>query len=150
MELEVIRKQLDKLDQCLDYIVMLRTPLAILVGKVKNEKNLPIYQPARETEIYNKQALFAESTGVNSDLLTHVYKLLIAEAIRIEKNLEVYDFDVDEQHIKILEENLNISEQILNDFIIQMESVKNILNSDGVKGDEFFNTVSKYYEDTLK
>ena len=42
MELDVIRKQLDQLDQSLDYIILLRLSLAILVGEVKEEKHLPI------------------------------------------------------------------------------------------------------------
>lgn len=48
MELDIIRKELDKLGQSLDYIILLRLSLAILAGEVKEEQQLPIYQSARE------------------------------------------------------------------------------------------------------
>ena len=51
MELDIIRKELDKLGQSLDYIILLRLSLAILVGEVKEEQQLPIYQSAREEKI---------------------------------------------------------------------------------------------------
>lgn len=40
MELDAIRKKLDKLDQSLDYIILLRLSLAILVGEVKEEQRV--------------------------------------------------------------------------------------------------------------
>ena len=46
MKLDIIRKELDKLGQSLDYIILLRLSLAILVGEVKEEQQLPIYQSA--------------------------------------------------------------------------------------------------------
>ena len=58
MELDIIRKELDKLGQSLDYIILLRLSLAILVGEVKEERQLPIYQSGREEKIYNSQKSF--------------------------------------------------------------------------------------------
>ena len=58
MELDIIRKELDKLGQSLDYIILLRLSLAILVGEVKEERQLPIYQSGREEKIYKSQKSF--------------------------------------------------------------------------------------------
>lgn len=149
MELEVIRKQLDKLDKCLDYIVMLRTPLAILVGEVKRDKNIPIYQPDREKKIYNDQVEFSESTGVNLDVLVDIYKILIAEAVRIEQNLENYEYD-DNQQIKEVEGALKVADEILDNFIKNMDLTMLDLNNKGINGNEFFKTIAKYYRNELK
>lgn len=146
MELDIIRKELDKLDQSLDYIILLRLSLAILVGEVKEERQLPIYQPAREEKIYNFQKSFAEQTGADSESLVNIFRELIASAIRIEKNMEHYRIEVKEADIKAVMQELNTSDQILSDFMIHMDSVKEILLKNGISGDKFLVSLSEYYK----
>lgn len=146
MELDIIRKELDKLGQSLDYIILLRLSLAILVGEVKEEQHLPIYQSAREEKIYNFQKSFAEQTGADSESLVNIFRELIASAIRIEKNMDHYQIEVEEADIKAVKQELNTSNQILSDFIIHMDSVKEILLKNGIAGDKFLVSLSEYYK----
>ena len=146
MELDIIRKELDKLGQSLDYIILLRLSLAILVGEVKEERQLPIYQSAREEKIYNCQKSFAEQTGADSESLVNIFRELIASAIRIEKNMDHYRIEVEEADIKAVKQELNTSNQILSDFIIHMDSVKEILLKNGIAGDKFLVSLSEYYK----
>ncbi|HBV83543.1 chorismate mutase [Lachnospiraceae bacterium 38-14] len=146
MELDIIRKELDKLGQSLDYIILLRLSLAILVGEVKEERQLPIYQSAREEKIYNFQKSFAEQTGADSESLVNIFRELIASAIRIEKNMDHYRIEVEEADIKAVKQELNTSNQILSDFIIHMDSVKEILLKNGIAGDKFLVSLSEYYK----
>lgn len=146
MELDTIRKELDKLGQSLDYIILLRLSLAILVGEVKEEQQLPIYQSAREEQIYNLQKSFAEQTGADSESLVNIFRELIASAIRIEKNMGRYRLEVKESDIKAVEQELNTSNRILSDFIIHMDSVKEILHENGIEGDKFLVSLSEYYK----
>ncbi len=146
MELDIIRKELDKLGQSLDYIILLRLSLAILVGKVKEEQQLPIYQSEREEKIYNSQKLFAERTGADSESLVNIFRELIASAICIETNMERYRFEVKEDDIKAIKQELNASNQILSDFISHMDSVKEILHENGITGDKFLVSLSEYYK----
>ena len=146
MELDIIRKELDKLGQSLDYIILLRLSLAILVGEVKEERQLPIYQSAREEKIYNFQKSFAEQTGADSEWLVNIFRELIASAIRIEKNMDHYRIEVEEADIKAVKQELNTSNQILSDFIIHMDSVKEILLKNGIAGDKFLVSLSEYYK----
>ena len=146
MELDIIRKELDKLGQSLDYIILLRLSLAILVGEVKEERQLPIYQSAREEKIYNFQKSFAEQTGADSESLVNIFRGLIASAIRIEKNMDHYRIEVEEADIKAVKQELNTSNQILSDFIIHMDSVKEILLKNGIAGDKFLVSLSEYYK----
>ena len=146
MELDIIRKELDKLGQSLDYIILLRLSLAILVGEVKEERQLPIYQSAREEKIYNFQKSFAEQTGADSESLVNILRELIASAIRIEKNMDHYRIEVEEADIKAVKQELNTSNQILSDFIIHMDSVKEILLKNGIAGDKFLVSLSEYYK----
>ena len=145
MKLDIIRKELDKLGQSLDYIILLRLSLAILVGEVKEKEQLPIYQSAREEKIYNSQKVFAEQTGADSESLVNIFKELIASAIRIEKNMEHYRHEVKEADVKAIKQELNTSNQILCDFIIHMDSVKEALHENGIVGDKFLVSLSEYY-----
>lgn len=146
MELDIIRKELDKLGQSLDYIILLRLSLAILVGEVKEEQQLPIYQSAREEKIYNSQKSFAEQTGADSESLVNIFRELIASAIRVETNMEYYRIEVKEADIKDIKQELNASNQILSDFISHMDSVKEILHENGITGDKFLVSLSEYYK----
>ena len=145
MKLDIIRKELDKLGQSLDYIILLRLSLAILVGEVKEEQQLPIYQSAREEKIYNSQKVFAEQTGADSESLVNIFKELIASAIRIEKNMDHYRHEVKDADVKSIKQELNTSNQILSDFIIHMDSVKEALHENGIVGDKFLVSLSEYY-----
>lgn len=149
MELDIIRKELDKLGQSLDYIILLRLSLAILVGEVKEEQQLPIYQSAREEKIYNSQKSFAEQTGADSESLVNIFRELIASAIRVETNMERYRFEVKENDIKAIKQELNASNQILSDFISHMDSVKEILHENGITGDKFLVSLSEYYKNSF-
>ena len=146
MKLDIIRKELDKLGQSLDYIILLRLSLAILVGEVKEEQQLSIYQSEREEKIYNSQKLFAEQTGADSESLVNIFRELIASAIRVETNMERYRFEVKEDDIKAIKQELNASNQILSDFMSHMDSVKEILHENGLTGDKFLVSLSEYYK----
>ena len=146
MELDIIRKELDQLGQSLDYIILLRLSLAILVGEVKEERHLPIYQSAREEKIYDSQKSFAEQTGADSESLVNIFRELIASAIRVETNMERYRLEVKEDDIKAIKQELNTSNQILSDFIMHMDSVKKILHGNGIEGDKFLASLSGYYK----
>lgn len=143
MELEHIRKQLDKLDQSLKYIILLRTSLAVSVGKVKAEKDLPVYQADREQAIYGALKDFCEQTGVNIKLLTGIYKDLIAESIRIEENLEQYLHTTCCDHLEVIAPPLDRSMQSLNEFVTHMDSVTDCLNARCVDGNSFFKLISE-------
>ena len=79
MELQKIREKLDKIDRSINYLIFLRTSAAVLVGETKKEQDLPIFQPKREKEIYQRQKVFAEERGINEQLLIQISKLLIEE-----------------------------------------------------------------------
>lgn len=146
MELDTIRTELDKLGQSLDYIILLRMSLAILVGEVKEEKKLPIYQSAREEKIYNAQKAFAAQTGADPTALVNIFRELIASAIQTEKNTERYRFEVKEADREAVWQELDTSNQILSDFIIHMDSVKEKLHEKGIAGDQFLASFAEYYK----
>lgn len=149
MELKQIRKELDKLDKSLDYIILFRLSLAVLVGEIKEKQHLPLYQPEREKEIYNFQKQFSEQTGADPELLGHVFQELIAAAMRIEKNAEHYCSESEEIDVNMVESELYASNQILSDFIAHMDSVKQKLHGNHLTGDKVLASLAKYDKNRL-
>lgn len=149
MELDTIRKELDQLGQSLDYMILLRLSLAILVGEVKEEQQLPIYQSAREEKIYNSQKLFAEQTGADSESLVKIFGELIASAIRVEKDMDRYRLEVKEADLNAIKQELSTSNQLIREFVTHMDAVKERLHENGIAGDRFLVLLSEYYKDSL-
>lgn len=149
MELDEIRKELDKLDRSLDYIILLRLSLAILVGEVKEEQNMPIYQSAREEKIFRSQVLFSEQTGADSELLERIFKNLITATIQIEENKKRYQLDFSETDMKFIEDELYETNQVLIDFITHMDLVKEALLRKDINGEKLLASLSNFYRNIL-
>ena len=60
--------------------------------------------------------------------------------------MEWYRFAVKEGDIKAIKQELDKSNQILSDFIIHMDSVKEILHENGIAGDQFLASLAEYYK----
>lgn len=146
MKLGSIREELDRIGRSLDYMILLRLSLAILVGEIKEEQKLPIHQPEREETIYRSQKEFAEQTGADPESLVRIFRELIASAIRMEENMDRYRIDINGETLKIVEQELDASSQKLWDFIRHMDSVKELLHKNGIAGDELLALLAEYYK----
>ena len=124
MELQKIREKLDKIDRSINYLIFLRTSAAVLVGETKKEQDLPIFQPKREKEIYQRQKVFAEERGINEQLLIQISKLLIEEAVDIEEKILSNSITYEEEEQLDIWGKLEQSEKALEDFLAVMEEMK--------------------------
>lgn len=147
LELRTLREQIDRLDKSLDYLLLLRSSLAVLVGKVKMEQGLPILHTDREKQIYASQELFAKETGVNKDLLTYLFEKLIAEAVRIETDPQLQA--VENTTPKDLEDVLLLSNQSLDAFTAHMDALKDSFLAEEIEGADFLKSLSRSYEEYL-
>ena len=124
MELQKIREKLDKIDRSINYLIFLRTSAAVLVGETKKEQDLPIFQPKREKEIYQRQKVFAEERGINEQLLIQISKLLIEEAVDIEEKILSISITYEEEEQLDIWGKLEQSEKSLEDFLAVIEEMK--------------------------
>ena len=85
MELDLVRKELNKYDEAIKNLVALRMSLIPIVADIKDKNNLPLFQGKREEEIYKRIEEFSVENGVNPNLLRDIYKLIIANALEIEE-----------------------------------------------------------------
>lgn len=88
MELDSVRKELNKYDNIIKNMINLRMALIPIVADVKKKNELPLVQKGRETEIYKKIEDFGKENGVSEDLLKEIYKLIISNALEIEHSYE--------------------------------------------------------------
>ena len=94
MELDLIRKIINNYDNLIKNMINFRMSLIPIVGDIKIKNNLPIYQGKREEEIYKNLEAFSDENGINKDLLTGIYKLIIHNAVEIEENIVENDCSI--------------------------------------------------------
>lgn len=88
MDLDALRKQIDKIDQELLERLNERVKLAQQVGHYKLERGMEVYVPSREEEVFGK--LSASNSGPLPDkAVRHIYREIISAAIALEKPVKV-------------------------------------------------------------
>lgn len=119
MELDLVRKELNKYDDTIKILVALRMSLIPIVADIKIKNNLPLFQAKREAEIYNKIEKFALENGVNKELVKDIYKLIISDAMRIEEKISkneeesIINKNKEELNNDIIKENFQRLDSIL-------------------------------------
>ncbi len=87
MELEEIREHLDRLDSALVMVLAERQSLIPKVAEFKVKNNIKRYQPEREKEIIQDKRKMAEGAGLDPDLAEDIFKRIIKDSHRIEKEI---------------------------------------------------------------
>lgn len=158
MDLEAIRRQLDILDRSLMYILVKRMSLMPLVVKAKKEKGLPAYQPDREKSMYASMELFAKETGLNPDMLSDVFKVIIKDAIRIQEQSgdssvlpgDAGGLDIGKETLYELESSIESAGSALRGFLTSMEESRLRLSSESDKAGLLSDFLTGYYRTDLK
>jgi len=88
MNLEQLRKKIDALDEKIIELLNDRTKLAQDIGKLKQAKDSETYQPARESEIYQKIDSLAQGP-LPKDALKAIYREVMSAALALEKPISV-------------------------------------------------------------
>jgi chorismate mutase len=82
--MEALRRRIDAIDLRLVALLNERAECAIALGRIKHERALPIYQPAREEEVL---ANVQKTNGgpLQSAALRRLFERIIDESRRIER-----------------------------------------------------------------
>lgn len=152
MELDKIRKELDIYDNAIKTLIALRMSLIPIVTDIKVKNNIPLFQSKREDEIYTNISRFARENGVSSELVTQIYKLIIANALDIEHKLsengkeEVISNNIDKESLEKLRENFTRLDNILeNEIPSIITDIKNI----SLNNTNLTKKSTLYYEDKV-
>lgn len=149
MELDLVRKELNKYDDAIKNLITLRLSLIPIVADIKIKNNLPLFQGKRENEIYKKIEAFAQENGVKEKLVKDIYKLIIENALEIEENI------VKDSTISIINQNIDLSDlSSINECFkkldnILTEDIPNIIakikQSEELKGIKLIDKATLYY-----
>jgi chorismate mutase-like protein len=83
-DIEALRRRIDAIDQELVRLLNERAGCALDIGRMKEERNLPIYQPAREAEVLSN--VRARNAGpLDHAAVTRLFERIIDEARRLER-----------------------------------------------------------------
>lgn len=83
MTIEDWRAKIDELDQRLLKLLSERAEYVLAVGRIKNERNMEVFDPDRERQII--RSILRENKGpLDEDALRRIFQCVIDECRRIE------------------------------------------------------------------
>ena len=80
-KLNEYRKQIDVVDYQLIDLLKERMNISEIIGKLKHENNLTIFQSNRYKELLEKRTELAQQTGLNPDFIEKIFKLIHEESV---------------------------------------------------------------------
>ena len=83
-EIEALRQKLDLIEDKLILLLNERAKYVFEIGKIKHEKGLPIEDPKRQETILNR-VVQKNSNPVSDEFIKNIFKKIIEESIRLEK-----------------------------------------------------------------
>lgn len=84
MDIDAIRREIDRLDDELLRIFNARAGLALKIGEVKKEKGLPVYDPQREKRIFERMKT-ANPGPLEDGAIVRLFERVIDESRRLER-----------------------------------------------------------------
>lgn len=82
--LDDLRRQIDALDERLVQLLNERAACALAIGRLKEERGLPVYQPARESEVL-AHVRSRNAGPLDGAAITRLFERIIDEARRLER-----------------------------------------------------------------
>jgi len=84
LDISDLRVEIDRLDRELLRIFNERAALALKIGEVKKELDLPVYDPSREKRIFD--AMTADNPGpLENDAIVRLFERVIDESRSLER-----------------------------------------------------------------
>lgn len=84
MTIDDYRKEINRLDNELLRIFNERASLALKIGEIKKEMNIPVYDPAREKRIFDAMSK-ANPGPLENEAITRLFERVIDESRRLER-----------------------------------------------------------------
>jgi len=84
MDINHWRKRIDEIDEQLAKLLSERSHCVIEIGKIKRQKQLPVYDPEREKEILER--LLRDNQGpLENEALKRLFERILDESRRVER-----------------------------------------------------------------
>jgi chorismate mutase len=84
LDIDAIRREIDRLDNELLRIFNERAALALSIGEIKKERGLPVYDPSREQRIFERMRA-ANPGPLDDGAIIRMFERVIDESRRLER-----------------------------------------------------------------
>jgi chorismate mutase len=91
--LDELRDDIDRVDEVIVRLLNERARVAVEIGRVKKELNVPIYQPDREKAVLAHVRGVASEGPLGPDAIARLFERIIDEARRLERRIVHGDGD---------------------------------------------------------
>lgn len=87
--LSKLRDEIDRIDEEIVKLLNKRAQVALEIGRIKRELGLPIFVPARESEVFERIVRLGEGGLFPRDSLLHVFREIVSACVSIQRNVKV-------------------------------------------------------------
>ena len=85
--IENLRNEIDKIDDEILFLLSKRFEISKLIGKIKKEKNISIFQRDRELFIMKKIKLQAEKYNLRQEIFKKIYEIILKQSCEIQSKI---------------------------------------------------------------
>ena len=85
--LDELRDDIDRVDEVIVRLLNERARVAVEIGRIKKELNVPIYQPDREKQVIAHVRGVASEGPLGPDAIARLFERIIDEARRLERRI---------------------------------------------------------------
>ena len=85
--INILRKQIDEIDEKLLTILAKRMRISKEIGIYKKEHNMPILQSGRYNDILENRAKQGEALNLSGDFVTEIMKAIHAESVKVQREI---------------------------------------------------------------
>jgi len=82
-----LRKKIDSIDAELLNLLVKRKVISKQIGEYKRQKHLPIKDCNREEKLLNKLKIQAQALGLDEEMISNIFKLIIEDSVKIQLSL---------------------------------------------------------------
>jgi chorismate mutase len=86
MSIEILRREIDRLDAKIVRALNRRAAAAVKIGRQKRKKRLPVRDPGREDAVM-KRVLKCSKGPLDGAQVKKIYKQIIAACVKVEKDM---------------------------------------------------------------
>jgi len=85
--LDELRDDIDRVDEVIVRLLNERARVAVEIGQLKKQLNVPIYQPDREKQVLAHVRGIASEGPLGADAIARLFERIIDEARRLERRV---------------------------------------------------------------
>ena len=85
--IENLRNEIDKIDDEILFLLSRRYEISKMIGKIKKEKSISVFQKDREAFIMEKIKLQAEKYGLNQEIFKKIYEVILKQSCEIQSEI---------------------------------------------------------------